>query len=299
MTKQQLIVWLRDYIKACNSYKQKRNATDQLKEYIKKYQAPLQKEKKKGVIKSILSGITVAFCGAVPCALVFGVIWFVWFFIDIFKTDLRHNPEAEELSVKVIQSAAGIVIEDVDTFFYRHAILGPAIGSLIIGLGISVVIGCIFTILSIISDKRVPERNKKHEEEFESNQKLLAATQIKYNLRKKESDDAWRNVKRLENKSPIPEDYLPWAEEILRIFENQRADTVKEAINILHTDWHRQDELEETKRHNEIIERQNAQNAAELARSAEAANRAAEAANEAAYWEKKRYIDEIFDDLLK
>lgn len=299
MTKQQLIVWIRNYIKADQAYNSKRCTADQAKTYAQKFQKPLQKEEKTGVIGSIFTGIFVAIIGAIPVGFVSAVIWVIWDFIEMFKVDLKHNPGAEMLSTKIVESAAGLVIDDVNTYFNQHEVLGPAIAFLIIGLAISAVIGFIFIIVSIISDKGVPKRNKEHAKEYENNQKLLAAAQVVYDLKKKEADIAWKTVERLQKESPVPKDYLPWAEKILRILENQRADTLKEAINVLHTDWHRQDQLEEIKRHNEAVERQNAQTAAALSRSADAADRAAdraaEAANEAAYWERQRY----FDDLLK
>lgn len=299
MTKQQLIVWIRNYIEANQAYNSKRCTADQAKAYAQKFQKPLQKEEKTGVIGSIFTGIFVAIVWAIPVGFVSAVIWVIWDFIEMFKVDLKHNPGAEMLSTKIVESAAGLVIDDVNTYFNQHEVLGPAIAFLIIGLAISAVIGFIFIIVSIISDKGVPKRNKEHAKEYENNQKLLAAAQVVYDLKKKEADIAWKTVERLEKESPVPKDYLPWAEKILRILENQRADTLKEAINVLHTDWHRQNQLEEIKRHNEAVERQNAQTAAALSRSADAADRAAdraaEAANEAAYWERQRY----FDDLLK
>lgn len=299
MTKQQLIVWLNKYIMAQNTWDKRRKEAEEAKKYVEKYQTPLEKEKKSGILGSILGGIVITVLGTVPCALIFSVIWLIWTTIELFKKDLRHNPGVELLSDKVVEKAAGIVIGDVDVYFRRHEILGPMIGFLIIGAGLALILGILVAIFILVLDKGVPERNKKHEAEYKSNQELLVAMQIKYDLRKKEAAIAWNEVENLKKQSPVPEDYLLWAEEIKTLLENQRADTVKEAINILHTEWHRKEELEEMRRHNEEIERQNAQIAAEYARSADAANRAAEAAENAAYWEKQKYIDDIFDDLIK
>lgn len=293
MTKQQLIQWLKNYIKTDDTYEQKRRETEQAKAYAQQFQKPLKKEEKTGIIGSIFTGILVAIIGAVPVGLLAGIIWLICFFVGIF------NPKVGEVAIKIVESSAGLITDDVTRFFNRHEVLGPMAAFLIIGLIISSIIGFACIILMILDDRNVPKRNQEHEEEYANNQTLLAAAEVVHDLKKKKSDAAWENVQRLKKESPIPQNYLVWAEEILQLLENNRADTLKEAINILHADWHREKELREIQRHNKAIEMQNAQASLELSRATNAANRAAEAAEEAAYWEKKKYIDDIFDDLLK
>lgn len=299
MTKQQLVAWLKNYTKAYKVWQQRQRDTDEMKKLIKKYQNPLQIEKKHGIVGNVISGALITLIATIPSALVFGVVWVVWDFVEIIKKDLKHNPGIEMLSIEIIERAAGIVIDDVPAFFIRHEILGPTIGCLIIGFAISLIIGLIAIIFGIISDKSIPKRNEQHRARFEDNQKMLAAAEVRYGLAKQGSDAAWNYVQKLKKESPIPNTYLDYAEEILSLLVNQRADTLKEALNILHDKWERQSELEEHRRHNKEMERQNAQMADALSRNAEAARQAAEAAEDAAYWEKKRYIDDIFDDLLK
>ncbi len=299
MTKQETIFWLKKYIERENTLCQCQRSVKTWKDEIAEHSKPLKKEKKAGVLGCVGTGLLVAIGGAIPCAIVFAIIWLIWMIIDIFKTNLRENPDAVLYSDLIIEKAAGLVIEDTTSYFNRHEILGPMIGILIIGFGISCILGIIAIIASFVGDKSIPEKNKRHQEEYEKSQKLLPQLQMMYDLNIKKQKEAEYQLAQMRKNTIVPGKYLSYASQLLDFLENGRADTIKEAINLLHTEWHRQDELREIQRHNEAIEIQNAQIAAEYARSADAANRAADAAEEAAYWEKKRYIDDFFDNLSK
>lgn len=303
MTKQEIILWLRQYIKKESDLRECENVVNVWKSKITEHSKPLKEEKKTGILGSIATGLIVAVVGAIPCAIVFAIIWFVWSMIELFKTNLREHPDATMYSTLIIEKAAGLVIKDVPHYFIQHEILGPVIGMLIIGAGISCILGILATIITLSGDKSVPAKNKKLKEEYEKNQALLPQLQMMYELHLKKKNEAKNELAQMEKTAIFPNKYLCYARELLDFLESGRADTLKEALNLLHQNWDEMDRLSEMQRHHRALEKENAQHnaqlEAELRKNSKAAERAADAAAETAYWEKKRYVDDFFDKLMK
>ncbi|MDO5783423.1 MAG: hypothetical protein Q4P20_00005, partial [Eubacteriales bacterium] len=170
------------------------------------------------------------------------------------------------------------------------------------GFGIACFIGVLACICSLISDRTVPARNIKNKEEYDNNQALLAHSKEKYALRLKELNEAKRKLTQMKKNSIVPEKYLGSASTLLEFLEDGRADNMKEALNLLHQYWDELDRYHEMERHHRALEQENAQHNAQveaaLRRNSAAAERAADAAEDAAYWEKRKYYDDFFDDLI-
>lgn len=300
MTKQETILWLRRYIEQERIFYENQRVVNVWEDKIREHTKPLKEEKKAGVLGSAVSGLVVAIVGAIPCAIVFSAIWFVWLLVDLFKTNLREHPDAVLLPSAVVEKAAGIVIkQDVNEFFFHHELLGPIIGLLVIGFGISCVLGFFAVFIVLFSDKDIPKRNAARKEEYAKRQALLPQLRMTYNLHLEKMRKAETKLMQMKKNAIISEKYLDYASDLLEFLETGRADTLKEALNLLHTEWHERERLHEMRRHHQAVEEENEQLRAELRRNTEASERAADAAEDAAYWDKKRYVDDIFDELLK
>ncbi|MGM9614953.1 MAG: hypothetical protein ACI3W7_05465 [Oscillospiraceae bacterium] len=305
MTRQEIISWLKKYIRQENEAYQCEAVVNNWKSKIEEHSKPLVIEKKTGFLGCVGSGIFVAIIGAIPSAIVSGIIWIIWDIVEIIKVDLRHNPGADLRSEMILEKALSIIIksEDPTQFLSHHGFWGAALALLIIGFGISCLLGIIVIILCLLDDKDVPKRNIKHQEEYEENQALIPQLQVVYDLSVKKKNIAECKLSQMRRNSIVPEKYLSSASTLLEFFEDGRADTIKEALNLLHRHWNELDRYREMERHNRAMEEEaaqhNAQIEAELQRNTEAARRAANAAEDAAYWEKQRYIDDVFERLLK
>lgn len=295
MTKQEAIRWLKEYIEQEDLVYQCGKGLEKRKKEISEYSKPFIEEKKAGVWGSVGTGLVVAVVGAIPCAIASCVILMLSCVVAL----IIDSSTLLEKTIAIIEKAAGIVFQDVTDYFSRHIILGPTISYLIIGLGFSCILGVLAFIFVLSSDKDVPEKNRKKKEEYDKRQAELPKVQLLYDLTLKSKNEAECKLKRMEKNSPIPSKYLAYADELWELLTSGRADTLKEALNLLHQHWYEEERLHELRRHHQAVEEENKQIRAELRRNAEASQRAADAAEEAADWERRKYIDDIFDDLLK
>jgi len=91
-------------------------------------------------------------------------------------------------------------------------------------------------------------------------------------------------LKQLSAQGILHSDYLPYTDQILWYFEKGRADTLKEAINLLEHDLEEKDRREDEKEYREMMRQKARQQQESLEYIAGETSRAADAAQSAAAW---------------
>lgn len=301
MTKIDIIRWLKEYIRQQNLWIKYDKEVSILHNKIVEISRPAYQEKKKGIFGCLLRGLLVAILGAIPCAIIIGVLWCVWFLIEVFRVNLKVNQDAVLLPDICMRKVAGIVVENADAFFKGRELYMFLTGCLVIGIMTSCILGVLTFILYIIKDARIPKINKQYNELKEKNRSNLQDLQIQYDKALKMKTDTATILNQMRANPIIPQKYLYSSSitYILECLEDGRADTIKEALNLLHQYQIEQDRYYEMERHHKAMEEENTRIQAELLRNSEAAERIANAAEEAVNLEKRRRREEFYDKLIE
>ena len=154
-----------------------------------------------------------------------------------------------------------------------------------------------YILASMVSDalfkrsrvKKAHQLSKEHEEARSSLPALQKQLQDKLAILRLYQE----NLNRLEKQKVLPTGYRSsyYARRFLKYINSGRADTLKEAINLYEMEKQQDALYEETRRHHNEMERQQARQTelaaatrAEASRAADAAEDAARGANDAAFW---------------
>ncbi len=183
--------------------------------------------------------------------------------------------------------------------FIVFVFIALVISLLIDYIGISFSVSFIFMIIFyfvIIMPTSYNIQNKKQqkvieEEQTKLNQKHLATREKELPILEKQLNQALarfnlaeRNLRTVKNQGVLPEyyQYREDVSDILRYLERGRADSLKEALNLLEADAQARSIAEENRRHNEEMERLQDERNQIAADAAREAGRAADAAQETA-----------------
>lgn len=296
MTKAQIIQWLRTYIDAEKACRLKRDYRVKCEEELKKYlQKPKLESESKGFFEFVVG---VIFCtvfytvvGAIVVGGICAVIWCIWMFVEIIAVDYKNNSSVELMSQKFLRLFMDPVINAMNGDLERPTLIQALIAFLIIGAIISFILSFITSIWSgIDSTINAPKRNQRLQQQYEKNLEKVPELRRKWEAAKQAESLAYQKVQSLERQHIVAEKYLSWASDLLQYLEDGRADSLKEAINLMEFEWNEEDRMHELRRHNRQMEEAYARHTAtleeEAARAADASERAAEAAEEGAFWSK-------------
>lgn len=128
------------------------------------------------------------------------------------------------------------------------------------------------------------DRNRKKIAKYRVQKLAIPALELKLKDIQLKGDAAWNRIEMMGKQGVVHPDYLNYASILADHLEKGRADTLKEAINLVEqrkADWHR--ELD-ARQHRREMEKRAAEIAAETSRAADASEQAASSAEKAAFW---------------
>lgn len=288
MNKAQTIQWLRNYINAEKEYKAKRDYRYKCEEELKQCTQKPKLESESGIIGAILGIIFKTALGAIVVGFICAVIWCIFMIVELIATNYKHNFMSVELkSERFLRLFMDPVINAMGGDLENPTMIQGIIAFLVIGAIISFVL----IIVSTIHDKiAIPKKNQQLQQAYEMRLKKASGLEEKLRIAIQGENLAYQNVQNLEHQHIIADKYLLWASDLLRYLEDGRADSLKEAINLMEFEWNEEERIHELRRHNRQMEEAYARHAAamedEVTRAAEASERAAEAAEEGAFWSK-------------
>ena len=277
MNKKEAIAFLSQYRSLHKEWRTVDRRINELKSKIEKG----KKHPTKVGLPGIGSLIVVTLVAGVVISIIFAVIWGIWLIVEGLGT-----PYEDMKSFAFIYWIVEFVTRtDANVFLDSHPWLTWFIGFGAVGLPL----GFIFALYSVIGarkDTRLSnsasqsafEHAQKHMLEWENE---LKAAEKKYKLR-------WNQMQQMEKSGVMADHYFTWTGDLLKYLQDGRADTLKEAINLLEADFDKEAEAHERARHRKRMEDIASAHAAamqsEAARTREATERAASAAEDAAFW---------------
>lgn len=296
MTKAQTIQWLRNYINAKKVYWSKSDYRVYCEGELKKYlQKPKLELETKGFVDFVVG---VIFCtvfytvvGAIVVGGICAVIWCICTVVELIAVDYKNNTSVDLISVKLLRLFMDPVINAMNGDLDSPTVIQALIAFLIMGAIISFILSFIISIWSSIdSTINAPKRNQELQQQYEKKLKKVPELQRKLEDAKQAESLAYQKVRSLEQQHIVADKYLSWASDLLQYLEDGRADSLKEAINLMEFEWNEEERMHELRRHNRQMEEAYARHTAvleeEAARAADASERAAEAAEEEAFWAK-------------
>lgn len=299
MTKVQTIQWLRNYINAKKAYRSKRDYRVKCEEELKKYlQKPELESEVKGVgdfigtiFGMIFMTIIYTIVGAIVVGGICAVIWCICTVVELIALDYKNNTSVDLISVKLLRLFMDPVINAMNGDLDSPTVIQALIAFLIMGAIISFILSFIILIWAAIDNViNAPKRNQRLQQQYEKKLEKVPELQRKLEAAKQAENLAYQKVQSLEQQRVVADKYLSWASDLLQYLEDGRADSLKEAINLMEFEWNEEDRMHELRRHNRQMEeayvRHTATLEAEATRAADASERAAEAAEEGAFWAK-------------
>lgn len=284
MTKEQTIRWLRNYIRAEKAYFSRAAYTEDCKRELEECKKEPEITPEFGVFGTIIEILIWTIIGTVILGIICAVCWCVFFFFEALITDYKNNSMTVELkSAQFIEfwvrPVVYIMKGDAENPTVIQGILGFFTFSLIPAFVLSIILG--------VHDKiTTPKGNRQELAVNEIRLKKIPRLEERIREAEKKQNIAQQELESLEKQNVVPKKYLTWAKDLLEYLENCRADSLKEAINLMEFEWNQEESLHELKRHNKRMEETYARHAAAMERSADASERAAEAAEEDAFWSK-------------
>lgn len=284
MTKEQTIRWLRNYIKAEKAYLSRISYTEDCKKELKKCEQKPEVDPESGVFGMIIEILLWTIIGTLILGVICAVCWCVFLFFELIVTDYKNNFLTVELKsaqfIKFwVRPVVYVMKGDAENPTVIQGILSFFTFSLIPAFVLSIVLG--------VHDKiTTPKKNKLELAAHAERLKKIPRLEERVREAEKKQNIAQQELENLEKQNVVPKKYLTWAQELLGYLEDCRADSLKEAINLMEFEWNQEERLHELKRHNKRMEETYARHAAAMERSADASERAAEAAEEDAFWSK-------------
>lgn len=174
-----------------------------------------------------------------------------------------------------------LVGEWLEGGIFGYAIFALPVMSLIIAIIPSIIISIFITILQVKGSKK---KNKIILSDYEARRQQITALERELKDASINTNIAYRRLQSLESKGIVHPDYLPYVSSLADYLEKGRADTLKEAINLLEqrkSDLERKSEERQYRR--EMVKKTD-EIAVELSRVADAAEHTANSVDEAAFW---------------
>lgn len=284
MTKEQTIRWLRNYIRAKKAYFSRAAYTEDCKRKLEEYQKKPEITPEFGVFGTIIEILLWTIIGTLILGVICAICWCVFLFFELIVTDYKNNFLTVELKsaqfIKFwVRPVVYIMKGDAENPTVIQGILGFFTFALIPSFILSAILG-------IHDKKTTPKKNKLALGAHAERLKEIPRLEERIREAEKKQNIARQELESLEKQNVVPKKYLTWAEDLLGYLEDCRADSLKEAINLMEFEWNQEEHLHELKRHNKRMEETYARHAAAMERSADASERAAEAAEEDAFWSK-------------
>lgn len=284
MTKEQTIRWLRNYIRAKKAYLSRAAYTEDCKKELKKCEKKPEITEESGVLGIVFEIFICTIVGTVILGVVCAVCWCICFFFEALVTDYKNNSLTVELkSAQFVEFWVRPVIYIMKANPESPTAIQGILGFFIFAMIPSFILSIIFVVYTNI---KLPKENKIKRAVHEENLKKIPRLEEKIREAEQKQNSALQELESLEKQNVVPKKYLTWAQELLGYLEDCRADSLKEAINLMEFEWNQEERLHELKRHNKRMEETYERHAAAMERSADASERAAEAAEEDAFWSK-------------
>lgn len=239
--------------------------------------------------------------GAIITWFVFGLIGTVILgvaaaVIQFFATIIRILYET--FVVKEITLENPVLIQLVD--FASKTLHFPdnrVVTYILISAIVSAIVCVPLVVMMYLENDRIPEKNRRRVEEYEKLLARIPPIESEYRKAVAEHQRAADRVDYWVKQSVVTQEYIGYVDDIIKLLQNGRADTLKEALNVLEADRSRRRIESENARHNREMERISEENYAILQeearrstaaseRAARASERAAEAAEDAAFFEQ-------------
>ena len=277
MNKKETIAFLSQYCVFKKGWQTVEGEKGEIKRKIEKGTEPPTEQKLPGIgmliWTTILAGVVISVALA--------AIWGIWLIVEGLGT-----PYEDMKSMKFIFWLIELVTQtEADVFLESHSWLGWLIGFAAVGFPL----GFIFSLYCVISNrKETRQKNASAQNAFEYAQKHMPEWRHDFEEAEEKSKQLRNQMRAMEHSGVMAERYFTWAGYLLDYLKDGRADTMKEAINLLEDDFYKNTELIERARHHKQMEDIAIAHAAvmqsEAARTREAAERTAAAAEEASFW---------------
>lgn len=273
MTKYELMQYLREYVQAENKYFRIKGEVNEIKREIAKAKKPPILEEKKGFKASF--GTFLGYWA------LFAIIAAVCLIVAIFILSIVEPP-ADGLWAKLLFMSVTFV----------HLEKHPFLFFILLALFISAFLSLWLTASKTRKyNKTYPERNREKIDAYEKDRARLPALEALLRKKSQELTAANNYFTMLKKRNILHPDYLQSAGTLLKYLERGRADSLKEALNLLEQEraeirWElaREEHEAAMQEYAKAQAKALGQIADEAARSADVSERAAQHADDAAFW---------------